>query len=139
MTALLTATMTLLAGCSAPPSQSDGQAVLEQKIQRESNGLIKLVSFHKEDGVAQEMNGVKTYKLKYSAVIQFTDDCLWGDGSPMMGWQGGYKADRPSNMGAGMAIFDASSHYKEGKKGQTENVTSWISWQKTENGWTANQ
>jgi hypothetical protein len=128
---LVLSAMILIIGCSGPPSASTGRAALEQKIQRESNGFIKLVSFEKTDGVSQEAMGMKIYTLKYTAEIEFTDNCFWGDGNGLIGWGGNFSADRST----GMALLDASTHFKAGKKGQKEKVTSSLTFQKTENGW----
>lgn len=125
----------VFSGCSRMPTQSDGQSALERKIQRESNGLIHLISFQKTDGLAQEVMGVKTYQLQYTAEIEFTDSCAWGDGSALVGWQGGFSADRSSGSSQMAMLMDMSVHYKKGAKGQREQVSSTLVFIKTENGW----
>ena len=132
---ILAASVLLLTGCSSRPSTTDGRAALEQKIQRESNGFIRLVSFQKTDGVEQEMMGMKVYQMKYTATIEFTDNCYWGDGNGMIGWQGGFYADRPIGGGATASLLNTSTHYKAGGKGQQEQVSGALTFQKSENGW----
>lgn len=139
ITLLAVAASLFLVGCSGRPSASAGRAALEQKIQRESNGLIRLVSFQKTDGVEQEMMGMKVYQMKYAATIQFNDDCYWGDGNSMVGWQGGFYADRPVGGGATASLLNTSTHYKMGRKGQQEQVSATLTFQKTENGWSLAQ
>jgi hypothetical protein len=139
ITLLAVAALCFLVGCSGPPSASAGRAALEQKIQRQSNGLIRLVSFQKTDGVEQELMGMKLYQMKYTATIEFTDNCYWGDGNGLIGWQGGFTADRPSGGGATASFLDTSMHYKAGSKGQQEQVSGTLTFQKTENGWSLAQ
>jgi hypothetical protein len=139
ITLLALATLLFVVGCSGPPSASDGRTALDQKIQRESNGLIRLVSFQKTDGVQQEVMGMKVYQMKYTATIEFTDNCYWGNGSGLIGWQGGFTADRPSGGGTLASLMDTSSHYKAGMKGQQEQVSATLTFQKTENGWSLAQ
>jgi len=111
------------------PSESDGRAVLEQKIQQQSKGLIRLVSFRKTDGVARETMGMKLYDLMYSAEIELTNDCYWGDGG-RLGWQGGFFAERPTG-----GISQMVEYSKSGKKGQREQVSATLGFERTENGW----
>jgi len=111
------------------PSESDGRAALEQKVQQQSKGLIRLVSFRKTDGVARETMGMKLYDLMYSAEIELTDDCFWGDGG-RIGWQGGFFAERPTG-----GMSQIVEYAKSGKRGHREHVSATLGFQRTENGW----
>lgn len=117
------------------PSESSGRAALELKIQRESNGLIRLVAFHKTDGILKDVMGQKLYELHYAAEIKFLDNCYWGSGSSIMGWQGDYTADRKTGPSTMSSLMEGLGHYKDGTKGQRERVTASLYFQKTEAGW----
>ena len=69
--------MSLLAGCSSKPSESDMKQKIEQQIQQNSNGLIKLIGFQKTNGKDMEFAGVKIYEMEWVANLEFTGDCLW--------------------------------------------------------------
>jgi hypothetical protein len=124
----------LLAGCGGPPSSSDGRQQLENRIQNQSNGLIKLTSFEKTNGVAQELMGMKFYEMEYSAEIEFLDDCMWGGGGPF-GWDGSFQAVR-GQPGTGADAFNPTFFGKQkASKGQLRKVTGKFTFQKTEAGW----
>jgi len=120
----------LIPGCTSRlPSESDGRAALEQKIQQQSKGLIRLVSFRKTDGVEQVVMGMKAYQLTYTAEIELTDDCFWGDGG-LLGWQGNFFAERPTG-----GISQRVEYSKSGRKGHQEQISATLTFQRTENGW----
>jgi hypothetical protein len=133
ITLVAVCTLLFLVGCSGPPSESKGRAALAQKIEGESKGLIRLVSFQKTDGVEQVVMGMKAYRMKYTAEIEFTDDCVWGDGG-MMGWGGQFVAERPAVHATG-ALSQSTKYFKSGGKEQREQVFGTLTFQKTENGW----
>jgi len=121
----------LIGGCS--PGASDGKQIIETRIQQQSNGLIKLVSFKKTNGQAMEPMGIKAYTMNYTAEIEFLDDCTWGSGGAL-GWPGTFAAvrGRPNPM---FINFSAS----EVKKGQRVTVSGEFVFQKTEQGWQLSQ
>jgi hypothetical protein len=67
----------ILSGCGGPPSASEGRKVIEDKIQANSNKLIRLVSFDKTNGIDRSNGSTKLYQLDYTAVIEFLDKCNW--------------------------------------------------------------
>jgi hypothetical protein len=124
-----------LAGCSDSPSEPGALAVLEQKIQRQSNGLIKFVSFHETKGMADGIwGGMKVYKFEYTAAIEFTDDCIWTSGGTG-GWQGEFDAMRTHGRGGLEGRQNISSGMQPAKKGQRQRVSGLLYCVKTENGW----
>lgn len=76
----------LMAGCNSSPSANDAGNVLRQKIDSESQGQIKLVSFKKTDGQLSVVNAVKIYELDYEAEIEFQTDGTWFKGMQGMGF-----------------------------------------------------
>jgi hypothetical protein len=72
------------------PSSEDAQRIIQQKIQTESKGCMKLNSFKKTDGIERQVFGAKVYTLKYEAEIQFLEECKWlqdiTPGSPHAGF-----------------------------------------------------
>ena len=76
----LTALSTLLAGCSSSPSAREGERAIQDSINQQSQGRIKLTKFQKKDGAQGEMMGMKMYTLEFQAGIEFTEDCKWVTG-----------------------------------------------------------
>ena len=72
---------------------------------------------------------MKMYQLKYTAEIEFTENCYWGNGGGLVGWGGSFFADRPDPIVGGIG------HYKAGTKGQRESVSATLVFQKADNGW----
>lgn len=124
----ITLLLVLLVGCSSTPSASDGEKILVDTIQKQSNGLIKLSSFKKTNGQSGEMMGVKLYSMEYDAEIEFQEDCYWG------GFLGGFEAIRP-NPGALGEVANRMGGRRPAKKGQHEKIKGKIQFEKTEKGW----
>jgi hypothetical protein len=135
--ALALAAGVALVGCSDTLSQSDARQKLENQIRQQSNGLIKLVSFEKTDGVMHEMMGMKAYEMSYSAEVEFLDDCIWSAGNNLMGWDGSFRAQRSQALPSGALndFFDASQGLKPAKKGEHFRFTGHLEFEKTERGW----
>ena len=128
MPKLVVAVFTVLAlcGCGGQPSPSEGRKELERQIQAQSNGLIKLVSFDKTNGVNQEVQGMSLYEMDFTAEIEFLDDCIW-DGeqiyTPM-----NFRAQRGER-----SVFNIG--WKKAGKGQHKKVNGQFMFQSTEQGW----
>jgi hypothetical protein len=109
------------------PSERFIEKALREKIANEGEGLIKLLTFDKKDGQRQEAFGVVAYEVKYAAKIEFKDECYWG---PMWGgkWAGTFYAQKaePGSLGPPL---------EHKRKGDTVTVTSDITFQKSEKGW----
>jgi hypothetical protein len=115
---------------NSKPSESNGRSALEAETQSESEGLIKLVSFQKTNGVEREFRGAKVYELEYIAEIEFLEDCIWG-GDRAFGWGGSFHARRPD-------YFDRPPYLMRGargNKGQRERVSGKLIFEETEKGW----
>lgn len=120
----------LLSGCGGP-SEGDARQILETKIQDESKGAIKLVSFTKVNGVPDGDH----YKMEYQAVIEFLQDGTWTGGNKMDSQKSfGFSASSP---GSGpMAEMNAALSGAQGvRRGAQETVTCSYLFEKTENGW----
>src|ERR1039457_2533982 len=70
----------IFAGCSSKPSEGDGKQAVQNQINQDAQGRIKLVEFHKTNGQMAEINAVKIYSLAFGAEIEFTEDCKWVTG-----------------------------------------------------------
>jgi hypothetical protein len=123
-----------IAGCSGTPTESDAQQTVQQRIQSQSNGLIKLVSFRKTNGIAQEFGGMRAYHMEYTAEIEFIDDCMWSAGG-MMGWQGNFSAKRGQSQSYSANFLDLSQGFRPAKKGERQSISGAFDYVKTENGW----
>ena len=110
----------IFVGCSDKPSESDGRAKLESRIQQQSNALIRVASFQKTDGVLHDMMEYQ-YQMSYTAEVEFLDDVMWSGGNNLMGWTGDFIAKRgqpkpPQNVFG--QFFDLNEGMKGAKKGE---------------------
>src|SRR5438270_10564011 len=71
------AVLFLFTSCSSSPTEDDARHILEQKIQDQSEGVIKLLSFHKTDGIERDIKGTKGYQIDYTAEVEFLENCAW--------------------------------------------------------------
>lgn len=113
----------LLASCSSKPSESEVRQKIEQKISRNSNGLVKLVDFRKINGIEREFGGVRTYEMEWSAELEFVADCLWDSST--------FKAIPPPQG------LDAYLHLnmKKAAWGDRVKISGSTTLEKAENGW----
>ncbi len=107
-----------LTACSNPPSIGDARSIVERRIQDGGNGKIKLLSFKKTDGLAQEVMGMKCYTLMYVSEIEFTADC---------NWKGGYSTTERSDQ----TLFSGNPV----RQGERKTINGSFEFVKTENGW----
>ena len=134
--AFVIAVLTTLAlfGCGGKPSLSDGRKQLEGQIQAQSNGLIRLVSFDKTNGVEQNMNGMNLYEMDYTAEIEFLGDCMWGSGGAL-GNGRSFEAV-PGWPGGALDAFNPRYFLKQkARKGERRKIEGKFMFQKTEQGW----
>jgi hypothetical protein len=123
-----------MTGCSSSPSSSTAEELLRKKINEESKGRIKLVSFSKTNGQEAAPMGVPSYKLEYEAEIEFLDDCRWGTKNDLDGgWRGDFSVF-PAEEGPG---YFGGLHppFRKATKGSQTKVTGAVMFQKTEAGW----
>lgn len=116
----------LITGCSTTPSPADGQKVLAGKIEQQSKGVIKLLSFAKTNAQQAEIMGVKVYTMEYQAEIEFTSNCYWG--GPFGGFEVLTGKPGPFNF----FMYQGKS---QATAGQRENISGQLHFEKTEKGW----
>lgn len=125
-----------LMACSGKPTESDGRRALEARVEQDSKGLIRVVSFEKTNAIEQELFGRKLYLLEYSAQIEFTEDVMWSGPGPF-GWDGKFLATlgRPKNT---LDSFNpAFVGRTAGNKGEKTGVSGRVVFEKAEKGWRA--
>lgn len=110
---------------SSKPSEADMKRRIEERININSRGFIRLIGFQKKDGMDREIAGMKTYNMEWVAVLEFTGDCVWNKNS--------FEAAPPPEGTNG--ILFASSGYQPVKKGQRINLSGETTMKRTENGW----
>lgn len=111
----------LLASCSAPPSTGEAEAYWQNLI-RNSNGLIRFISFSKTDGKSTPDG----YTLYYAVTYEFVDDCQF-DSS--------FHAQRGMPQGLD-AIGSFGLGHSVGKKGDQVVLRGAMRYEKRERGWT---
>ena len=123
-------------GRSSSPSESEARTKLERQIQRESGGLIKLVSFEKTDGITRELVGGKNYEMIYTAEIEFLENCIWRGGNDVVPWDGTFNAKRNDGPATGALAYSAYSlGLTLAQKGQRLKFNGTLVLEQTENGW----
>ena len=130
----------LMAGCSKPastpdiPDESLGQKALEENVQAQSKGQIKVVRFTKTNATT----GPGLYNMEYEAVIEFLADGAWtrgGSFDPNVTTFGFSPRRINTNPESFDGIVGMINNIKNVRQGQQETVTGTILFQKAENGW----
>ena len=114
-----------LAGCSSSPAVSDARKVLENRINAQSKGIIKLISFNKLYGDEIQTRGKTIYIMNYDGEIEFAADCYW------KGQAHGFEVNTWILDLPGL-IHDVG---KKRLKGARERISGSIRFEKTEEGW----
>jgi hypothetical protein len=104
------------------------QSALSKRIQRESNGLVQLVSFEKTNGIEGDFMGTHFYKIEYVATIVPVEDCMWYLGGDS--WNGSFEAVPGQRIDTPQFVSKLPA-----KKGQETRVSGYINLVKTDNGW----
>lgn len=133
---LFTVMVMATSACSDIPSVADGRKALEEKVKKDSDGLIRLGEFKKTNAVERELLGKRLYQMEYSAKIEFTQDLMWSGPGPF-GWNGNFHATpgRPRNT---LDSFHPSFIGRTAvKKGETADVSGTVVLEKAEKGWRA--
>lgn len=117
----------------ALPSASDGQKLLETEIQRRSNGLIKLVSFNKTNGIEGQVNGIRFYMMDYTAVVEFTENCMVSNSA--QGTHNRFKTVRGQPTSELESFNPRFAGMRKAAKGEHMNVSGKFEFTKTEKGW----
>jgi len=134
---LVLVTALLLIGCSSVPSSDDAKGIIQERINKESEGRIKLVSFQKTNGQEAELFGVKVYQLNYQGEIEFLEDCKWEKGMAVNLGEVHYRTVK-AKPGAKdfWQNWDDQMHGRQiMKKGHKEKISGYVVFEKTEKGW----
>lgn len=119
-----------LAACSSTPSSSNAESVLRNNLDKQTQGIAKLVDFKKINAVESEVMGTKIYAVEFEATIEFLEDCYWRQRNPIMDLpQSGIVVEREGGM------FSQMFGMKKATTGQRETITGTLRFQKTEKGW----
>ena len=134
---VLVVTVFVFAGCSATPSADDAQRIIQEQINKESQGRIKLVSFQKTNAQEGELHGVKLYNIEYQIEIEFTENCKWVMGhEAMLGGPPQFRTSKPKSQGFWDEWTDnLNNPGKLVKKGHKERISGSLTFEKTEKGW----
>jgi hypothetical protein len=118
-------------GTSSAPSEANGRAFLERKIQEQSGGAIRLVNFNKVNATASG----PLFGLEFQAEIEFLKDGAWAKGNradPHVSFK--YS---PGKVGTGFTEQMAADldGWQNVQKGQHQNIKDAVLFEKTERGW----
>ena len=130
--------LVLFIGCSSVPSSDDAKQIIQERINKDSGGRIKLVSFQKMNGQEGNLLGFKVYNLEYQMEIEFVEDCKWITGhSAALGGEVGFRTSKPKGSQEFWDKFmdDSTNPGKLVKKGHKERISGSIAFEKTDNGW----
>lgn len=124
-------TLALTVGsCSPADTKPDGRADVESMIATQSNGLIKVLSYEKTNGMDYTAP-VRAYKIDYEVEVEFVSDGYWKKPNAF-GWDGRYCASKQKpSFWIGPDVFD----YQPVKSGTHMRFKSDFTYQMTDNGW----
>lgn len=74
-----------------PPEENQGIIAIEEKIRKQSQGLLGLLTFEKTNGQKAIVNGVELYTMECQVRVTANADCAMTDYSPR-GWGGSFAA-----------------------------------------------
>jgi predicted nucleic acid-binding Zn ribbon protein len=122
---------------SSLPSADDLQRIIQEQINKESQGRIKLISFQKTNAQEGELHGVKLYNIEYQIEIEFTENCKWVMGhEAMLGGPPQFRTSKPKSQGFWDEWTDnLNNPGKLVKKGHKERISGSLTFEKTEKGW----
>ncbi len=64
----------VLVSCTNLPNESEIYSDINKKVREESNNKVELLNCKKENAIEEEINGVKSYKIFYSAKIKYLEN-----------------------------------------------------------------
>lgn len=129
--ALLAFAAFTLISCSPLEAKPDGRADLETIVHAQSNGLLKIVSYKKTNGIDYTAP-VKAYEVQYEVEVEFVSDAYW-KAPGIAGWDGRYCAlkGKPNPFSFGPDTFS----YQPVKSGTRMRFKGSLTYQMTDNGW----
>ena len=121
----------LMNSCSMTDDrESKANEYLQQKINSESKGALKLDNFQKTNGYDQDIMGMKIYVLEWTADVSTIQEC-WKYGNLVEGYWGNFSVWTQSPSG-----WEAqASLHKHFGEGANIRLTGDSKLQKTEQGW----
>lgn len=127
---------------SSKPSLEVSRQRVQNLINRNAKGYIKLVGFRKKNGIEHELSGYKAYTMLWVADLEFREDCIWNETSFSAAPMSKGKWSKPQVVNG--VYFEAFSvtdwiysefETKWAKKGATASVSESYVYIKTDNGW----
>jgi|CXWL01.1.fsa_nt_gi hypothetical protein len=133
---VFTVCLLLAIGCSwRPPSDDETKNAFTTKIEKESEGRIKLIEFRKTAGQIKDTAGVKVYHLEYEFTIEFTADCKWLH-QETLGLS--FRTNLPPAADAQAQLSDPSAPVNQGEmvlKRDRRKCSGGLDLEQTEKGW----
>lgn len=128
----------MLTACSSSPSVGEGKQAIQERIDKESYGRIKLKRFEKSNGAEGEIAGFKIYKMEFESEIEFTENCKWVTG--VFGQEVGFRtaksvAQPKSGFSWNSFLSDSQNPGPDVAKGQKIQISGTIHFVKKERGW----
>lgn len=129
---MVTLNFTILISCGlTDDKESKSRNYLEQKVNSDSEGTLKLGSFNKTNGYEQNIMGIEIYVLEWQAEISAQQD-IWKGSEGISGY--GYWSDFRT-MTEEPRQWMMSTPAKQFNKGTIVQYTGKCALQKTEQGW----
>lgn len=125
--------LVIISGCSTKPSDKDGRQVLENLLEEQTKGKVKLVDFKKLNAEEGELMGVKLYGIEFEAEVEFLEECYYRVREEFLdGITPGIVIDKPMRFGWGeVNMFGL----KKAHPSMREKLSGKLLFEKTEKGW----
>lgn len=139
MTVLITVVITLpFYSCSSDTRVSQARERLEQQVQKESKGLIKIKNLVKVNGQESNLLGSKVYEMDFKVIVEYQDDCYknvntWGGL-----WNNYFTVVKDPRQERNFYNAYSTASYQEYKKGTKEELTGVAYYLMKEKGWFLN-
>jgi hypothetical protein len=117
------------AGCTGSPL-TVARLTYEQDVSRASQGMLRVVSFEKTNGISQNMYGQRLYELDFRAVVEFVQPG-WTNSGAMFTLESPYHVYNQQPTG-----WDAwGNDFQYHEAGARISFTGTMTLLKKENGW----
>ncbi|HTE01928.1 MAG TPA: hypothetical protein VK668_21715 [Mucilaginibacter sp.] len=121
--------------CSSDTRVSQAREKLEEQVQKESKGLIKLKNLVKVNGKESSLLGAKIYEMDFKVTVEYQDDCYKNTDSWGGLWNNYFTVVKDPQQERSFYNAYSPANYKQYKKGTKEEITGIAFYEMKEKGW----
>jgi hypothetical protein len=121
--------------CSSDTRVSQAREKLEEQVQKESKGLIKLKNLVKVNGKESSLLGAKIYEMDFKITVEYLEDCYKNTDSWGGLWTNYFTVVKDPQQQRSFYNAYSPANYKQYKKGTKEEITGIAFYEMKEKGW----